>query len=165
MKEIKRLEVPILAKSGSALIGKAELTESEQGVTVVVRIDRVTPGLHGVHIHENADCSAPDATSAGGHFNPEDNPHALPSSRERHLGDLGNIIVKEPDDEGRLEITVAGANLEPDSPVSFLNRALIVHADYDHGTQPSGEAGERIGCAELTASAARHQALGKVVTQ
>jgi len=148
------LEFAIEAKNGSGLTGKAELTEVDDGVKVVVDVKHIQPGLHGVHIHEVADCSAPDASSAGEHFNPEGHPHALPSDERKHLGDLGNLVAVGPDGQGRLEVVVPGATLEAGDPSSLLNRALVVHADRDTGEQPSGDSGARVGCAELTASAA-----------
>lgn len=51
----------------------------------------LTPGEHDFHVHQRGDCSAPDATSAGGHYNPFDKPHGAPSDTNRHVGDLGNI--------------------------------------------------------------------------
>lgn len=163
-REVEHLEVEIQSKNKSRLLGKVKLTDVPGGVKVVVRVDNVKPGLHGVHITEFADCSAKDATSAGHHFNPDDNPHALPTEKKRHLGDLGNIVVKGPDGSGRLEIVVPRANLTVGAPRSLLNRALVVHADPDNGTQqPGGNSGERIGCAELTIAAAKTPPSGKLV--
>ena len=145
----RRLEAAIESKSGSTLVGKAELTEVDNGVRVVVRVDLAEPGLHGVHVHETADCSAPDASSAGGHFNPNNSPHALPPAQPRHLGDLGNMGTVAPEGRGALDIVVEGATLEPGVSNSFVGRALIVHSDEDTGAQPSGNSGKRVGCAEL----------------
>lgn len=146
----RHVEVEVASRSGSALVGMAELTEVAEGLKVVVRVDQIEPGLHGVHIHEKADCSAEDASSAGDHFNPEGHDHGLPTvADQRHLGDLGNMGATAPDGKGLLEIVVPGANLKPDDPHSFLNRALVIHADEDTGAQPSGGAGARVGCAEI----------------
>ena len=71
---------------------------------VEVWIENATPGTHGLHIHEKGDCSAPDATSAGGHFNAAGNPHAGPTDAAHHNGDLGNIEIGA-DGKGHLEIT------------------------------------------------------------
>jgi Cu-Zn family superoxide dismutase len=101
-----------------------------------------------VHVHRIGDCSAPDASSAGPHFNPEGHEHALPPRDARHLGDLGNMLVRA-DGTGRLEIVVEGATLERDDPHSLLNRAIIFHAEQDTGEGESGEAGGRLACGEI----------------
>jgi Cu-Zn family superoxide dismutase len=144
------IEVPILARSGSKLSGTAMFTPVKGGVDVRVQIAGAPPGQIATHVHEMGDCSAPDGSSAGGHFNPEGHPHGLPPAVERHLGDLGNIPVG-PDGTGSTEVVVMGANLEPNDPDSFLNRAIIVHEKRDDGGQPTGNAGGRIGCGVISA--------------
>jgi superoxide dismutase, Cu-Zn family len=142
---LKTIEVPLEAKSGSKLSGKAVLTETEGGVHVVLTLEGVDPGDHGAHVHEKGDCSAADGASAGGHFNPASKDHGLPGADKRHLGDLGNIVVGK-DGKGTLDITAPGANLKATDTNSFVGRAIIVHAKKDDGGQPTGNAGGRIGC-------------------
>jgi Cu-Zn family superoxide dismutase len=144
----KTVDVAFQSKSGSKLTGSATLTETPEGVKVALAVDNVAPGDHGAHVHEKGDCSSPDGESAGGHFNPSAQPHALPSQSPRHLGDLGNITVGS-DGKGTLEIVAADANLEDGDPSSFLGRAIIIHEKKDDGGQPTGNAGGRIGCAEI----------------
>jgi Cu-Zn family superoxide dismutase len=141
--------VSLLSKSNSKVTGTVTLTEEDDGVKVAIQLANAKPGDHGMHIHEKADCSAPDAKSAGDHFNPEKHDHGMPDGDKRHLGDLGNISVDK-DGTGTAETKVKGANLKPDDPMSFLRRSLIVHEKKDDGkTQPSGNSGARIACAEL----------------
>ena len=141
----RSVEVPLAAKSDSKLSGTATFTEVDGGVKVQVKVAGAPPGKIATHVHEKGDCSAPDASSAGGHFNPAGLPHALPPTEERHLGDLGNIDIAE-DGTGSTEIVVKGATLKEGEPTSFLGRAIIVHAKQDDGGQPVGNAGGRIGC-------------------
>ncbi len=141
----RSIEVPIEAKSGSKLSGKAILTETEGGVHVVLALEGLEAGEHGAHVHEKGDCSAPDGASAGGHFNPQSKDHGLPGADKRHLGDLGNITIAK-DGKGSLDITAPGANLKASDPMSFVGRAIIVHAKKDDGGQPTGNAGGRVGC-------------------
>jgi superoxide dismutase, Cu-Zn family len=141
----KTLEVALQAKSNSQLSGAATLSETAEGVKIVLSVENVAPGEHGAHVHENGDCSAPDAASAGSHYNPSSHPHALPTSDPRHLGDLGNITVGA-DGKGTIEVVAPGANLKEGDPSSFLGRAIIVHEKQDDGGQPVGNAGGRIGC-------------------
>jgi Cu-Zn family superoxide dismutase len=146
----RRIEAPLAARSGSKLSGKATFTEVEGGVMVMVQVAGAPPGKVATHVHETGDCSAPDAASAGGHFNPGVKPHGLPPAVERHLGDLGNIDVG-PDGTGMLQIVVMGATLEAGAPNSYLGRAIIVHEKQDDGGQPVGNAGGRIGCGVIGA--------------
>ncbi|HEX3777331.1 MAG TPA: superoxide dismutase family protein, partial [Polyangiaceae bacterium] len=129
--EPRTIEVAIEPKSGSKLKGKATLTEVEGGVKVSLSVEGVKPGGdHGAHIHEKGDCSAPDAASAGGHFNPQGNDHGLPVVAKHHLGDLGNLAIGK-DGKGSLEITIPGANLKPGDPNSFAGKSIVVHAKKD----------------------------------
>jgi Cu-Zn family superoxide dismutase len=141
----RTIEVPLEAKSGSKLTGKAVLTETEGGVHVLLTVEGIEPGDHGAHVHEKGDCSSPDGKSAGGHFNPQSKDHGLPGADKRHLGDLGNITIGK-DGKGSLDITAPGANLKESDPQSFVGRAIIVHAKKDDGGQPVGNAGDRQGC-------------------
>jgi Cu-Zn family superoxide dismutase len=146
--EAKTVEVKFEPKSGSTLSGTAKLTETDDGVKVVATLEHVAPGEHGAHVHAKGDCSAPDGSSAGDHFNPTSHPHALPDQGPRHLGDLGNVTIGA-DGTGAIDIAIPGANLKDGDPSSFLGKAIIVHEKKDDGGQPSGNAGGRIGCAVI----------------
>src|SRR5207247_6522143 len=87
---------------------------------------------------------APDATSAGGHYNPEGHQHGLPESADRHAGDLGNVEADK-DGKAHYEITLNNVTiLGAKNPI--LGRGVIVHAKVDDGGQPVGNAGARIAC-------------------
>ena len=135
----------IAAKSGSTVTGTATFTELPNGVQVVVDIEQASPGTHGLHLHEKGDCSAPDAMSAGAHFNPAGNPHAGPRDKARHNGDFGNIEVG-PDGKGHLELMDDLLTVKPGS-TSVVGRSIIFHAQTDDlKTQPAGNSGARLGC-------------------
>lgn len=144
----KPMSFDIVAKSGSKVSGTVTLTDTGSGVDVVVALAGAKPGKHGAHVHETPDCSAPDAKSAGSHYNPDSHPHGLPTAPAHHIGDLGNIEVGS-DGKGKLEITMPGSNLKQGDPHSFLGRSIIIHEKVDDGSQPVGNAGGRIGCVEL----------------
>ncbi len=140
-----RAEADIEGRSGSNLSGRATFTEVEGGVLVEITVHHAPPGWHAVHVHETGDCSAPDASSAGSHFNPTGKAHGSPDAMDHHAGDLGNMWV-DAQGEGRHarlmpELTVR------DGPSSVRQRALIVHEKPDDlATQPTGNAGGRLGC-------------------
>jgi len=56
--------------SGSQVKGAVTFTKMGDDVQVVADVENLKPGKHGFHIHEKGDCSAPDVSSAGAHFNP-----------------------------------------------------------------------------------------------
>lgn len=129
---------------GAAVEGKVVFVKAEAGVKVSVEVKGLTPGRHGFHIHEFGDCSAPDATSAGGHFNPGGHPHAGPMDAARHAGDMGNL---EANAEGIARLDYVDAGLAFDGAGSILGRGVIVHANPDDlKTQPTGNAGGRVAC-------------------
>jgi Cu-Zn family superoxide dismutase len=136
----------IESKSGSTVTGTATFTEqSTGGVSVKVHIEKATPGTHGLHIHEKGDCSDPEAKSAGGHFNPGGNPHAGPMEMKRHAGDLGNIEIKA-DGTGDLNMTSDLLTVKA-GPNSVIGRSVVFHEKADDlTTQPTGNAGGRLGC-------------------
>lgn len=143
-----KAEAELSAADGTKLEGKATFTQEPDGVRVVLEIEDAPPGKKGVHVHTRGDCSDIKGESMGPHFAPKLERHALPSEgAERHLGDLGNIVV-EADGEGRLEIKVPDATLGPDDGSSFLGRSLIVHSGEDTGSsvQPSGGSGTPMAC-------------------
>jgi len=129
---------------GNMVNGTVTFTKSGSGVVIEADLKGLTPGKHGFHVHEFGDCSALDAKSAGGHFNPENKKHAGPDDPERHVGDLGNIIAKE-DSTAHYQRTDSLISLT--GKHSIIGRAMIVHAGEDDLTsQPSGDAGARVAC-------------------
>ena len=142
------LDLEFAPKSGSALTGRARLTQTREGVRVQLELKNVKPGDHAAHVHEKGDCSAADASSAGEHFNPSGHAHGLPTASERHVGDMGNLNADK-DGEGILDIVLERANLTSDDAASLLGRSIVVHEKLDDGGQPSGNAGGRIGCVEI----------------
>ncbi|HET9793989.1 MAG TPA: superoxide dismutase family protein [Thermoanaerobaculia bacterium] len=144
----------IEGRSGSSLTGTATFVQNGDAVHVSVDVSKAPQGVHAVHLHEKGDCSAPDATSAGGHFNPMHMEHGSPDAPVHHAGDFGNILVGE-DGHGHLELDTAMLTVLPGDR-SVAGRAVVVHAkEDDMHTQPTGNAGGRIGCgvvAEKTAA-------------
>lgn len=140
-----QLSARIDGRSGCGLNGTATFTERNGGVLVQVELRGAPPGFHGVHIHERGDCSAPDAKSAGGHFNPTQTQHGSPFRPDHHLGDLGNLWVG-PDGTGFHAVFMPGLTVLPGGS-TVKGKAIVVHEKPDDfQSQPSGDAGSRIGC-------------------
>ncbi len=146
--EIKTLNVALESKSGSNTVGQAIFTEENGKVRLEAKISGLTPGTHAVHIHEKADCSAADATSAGGHWNPTFASHGKwGDAAGYHKGDIGNF---EADSDGNGKITMEtdewciGCG---DDTKDITGKSLIIHTGKDDfKTQPTGDAGGRISC-------------------
>ncbi len=147
----KTAEATIASASGSGLTGKATFTETGGRVKMVLMVEKATPGTHAVHLHQNGDCSKPDGTSAGPHWNPTKNPHGKRGEGEHHAGDMPNMEVGQ-DGKGKLELTVNEWKIGgSDTTANIINRAIIVHAKADdYKSQPAGNAGDRIGCGVVT---------------
>jgi Cu-Zn family superoxide dismutase len=121
--------------------GKATFTEVSPGVTrVEVWIENATPGSHGLHLHEKGDCSAPDATSAGGHFNSAGNPHAGPTDPKHHNGDFGNIEIGA-SGTGHLDMTSNLLSVKR-APTRSSARPSSSTRRPTTKTQPTGNAGD-----------------------
>lgn len=143
------LTATLAPKSGNTtLAGKATFSGDEGKVEVKVELTGAPEGEHGVHIHETGDCSAADAMSAGGHWNPTGKDHGKLGANA-HLGDIGNITVKA-DGTGSVTATNPAWELSGTGANSLKGKALIIHAMPDDlMSQPVGNAGGRIGCGEI----------------
>jgi superoxide dismutase, Cu-Zn family len=130
--------------SGSRVTGTVTFTRTGDAILVVADVTGLTPGKHGFHIHEFGDCTAPDATSAGGHFNPMHKQHGGPDAAEHHVGDLGNL---DADSSGKAHLELKDPALMLSGENSILGRSVIVHAKEDDlKSQPVGNAGGRLAC-------------------
>ena len=130
----------------SSVTGQAVFMQDGEDIMLTIDIQDASPGLHAVHIHATGDCSAPDGTSAGGHWNPTSEDHGRWGGDSFHLGDIGNIPVGS-GGTGYIERTTDLWDLDNGSDLDIVGKAIIVHAGEDDFTsQPSGAAGGRIGC-------------------
>ncbi len=144
-------EAEILPTEGHTTGGLIKITRTDEGVSIQGTVTGLEPGEHGFHIHEHGDCSAPDATSAGGHFEPGNDPHGAPDDppEQHHHGDFGNITAGE---SGEAQVNLTDPELRMSGPDSIIGKAFIVHADPDDlVSQPSGNAGARVGCGVIRA--------------
>jgi len=131
-----------LRNSSGIVVGWAKFTEDANGILHVnVHVRGISPGLHGIHIHNTANCTPP-FTAAGGHHNP------LGAVHGDHAGDLPNLIVNVAG-IGHLDGTTDHATLSASLTSVFdaNGSALIIHAGEDDlHTDPTGNSGGRIAC-------------------
>lgn len=142
---IEEYTTAMVATEGNEATGMVTFRRTGDGIAVTAHIEGLQPNQqHGFHIHQYGDCSAPDGTSAGGHFNPESTRHGGRDDDERHVGDLGNL---ESNENGEAQVEFIDDRLQMDGPHSILGRGVIVHAQADDlESQPTGDAGGRLSC-------------------
>jgi len=137
-------EAKLMATKGSAANGSVSFVMMGDRILVNATVSGLTPGAHGFHIHEKGDCSAPDATSAGGHFNPGGHPHGHPQMGPHHAGDMP-MLDADASGNARLSAELRGVAFDGDQGI--VGRGVIVHASPDDfKTQPTGNSGARVAC-------------------
>jgi Cu-Zn family superoxide dismutase len=139
-----------IVNSQGAVIGHAKLSTVSNGVKVSVTVSQLSPGEHGIHIHNVGKCEVPAFTTAGGHFNPTGAHHGIHNAMDPHphLGDLPNLVVSEKG-TGKLTFTAIGVTISegPNSLFHDGGTSLVIHAKPDDLTSdPSGNSGDRIAC-------------------
>ncbi len=139
--------VNLASASGSLVSGKLTVVPMGDGVHITGEIGGLPPNsAHGFHIHEKGDCSAADASSAGGHFNPAGTAHGQAEHGTHHAGDADNLVA---DAQGvaKVDRHFAGVTLGGGAANDVAGKAVIVHAaPDDYKSQPAGNAGARLAC-------------------
>lgn len=122
--------------------GQIILQDSPFGLLIKPKLSKLTPGLHGLHIHEKPECSK-GGTLAGGHYDPHaTGKHLGPYNVEGHLGDLPALYV---DESGNATLP----SLAPRIKLEMIKkRSLMIHAGSDNYSDipPMGGGGARVAC-------------------
>lgn len=140
-------QVTLAATAGNQAGGSLELSAAGDAVRVTGTVTGLKADTeHGFHVHEKGDCSAPDASSAGEHFNPTSQPHGDPNGPEHHAGDMTNLRA-DAQGTAQVDATLSGATLGDGGANDVVGKAVVVHEKADdYKTQPSGNSGARIAC-------------------
>ncbi|WP_345782234.1 superoxide dismutase family protein [Thermomonas sp.] len=143
----QRAVANLASASGSLVSGRLTLVPRGDGVDVSGEIGGFNPGSsHGFHIHEKGDCSAADASSAGGHFNPAGQPHGRAMQGTHHAGDSDNLVA-DANGVAKINTHFMGVSLGGGAGNDIASRAIVVHAaPDDYTSQPAGNAGARVAC-------------------
>jgi Cu-Zn family superoxide dismutase len=143
----KSAHADIMDAQGSK-VGTARITAAADGVSILVNVEKMPPGTHGIHIHTIGKCEGPAFTTAGGHFNPDMKKHGKDNPDGPHAGDLLNLEVGA-DGAGKATLHAMGVTLGggPNSLFHDGGTAIVIHATADdYKTDPSGNSGARIAC-------------------
>lgn len=149
---VKEIKVSLITSKGEPA-GTAVLKQKKTGVEVKVSLENIPFGDHGVHIHQNAVCEAPDFKTAGSHFNPDGKQHGFQNMAGHHAGDTPSNVNVGEDHRGSATWLLNAVTLQPGTPNSLLTNggtSLIVHEHADDmKTDPSGNSGNRIACGTI----------------
>ena len=151
--EIKKSIKPLNDSRVTGYISiKSKSVNNKSSVELEAHLFGLTPGKSAIHIHEFADCSSNDGLSSGGHWNPTSQPHGEWGNTEGfHLGDIGNFSI---DSIGhgmvnfKTDLWCINCN---DKNKDLIGKSIIIHnGSDDYISQPSGAAGIRIGCMDIS---------------
>ena len=142
-----------LVNGTGAAIGSVVLTEGTGGVLIEVEATGLTPGWHGVHLHEMGVCAADGFKSAGAHMGHHEGVgHGLLNPNGPEAGDLPNLYSADGSAHVQLfsdKVTLDPAKAGP-GRLLIKDGSLIIHAARDdQSTQPIGGAGARVACGVL----------------
>jgi superoxide dismutase, Cu-Zn family len=137
--------VAVLAPTeGNQTTGVVTFKPVENGkVEIEAKLTGLPPSsTHAIHIHQYGDLTSKDGKSAGDHYNPMHHPHGLPDKENRHAGDFGNL---ETDQNGNADFKLTVDNISLAGRMNpIIGRGIVVHAKRDDGSQPTGNAGDRL---------------------
>lgn len=134
-------------------IGTVTISEGPAGLVFTPQLTDLAPGVHGFHVHQNADCSAGvkdgktvPGLAAGGHYDPANaGKHEGPHGKG-HLGDLSSLTVGA---DGKAVTAVSAPRLKM---ADVKGRSLMIHAggdNYADQPAPLGGGGARVACGAI----------------
>ncbi len=131
-------------------VGTITLEDTEYGMLLSPNLVKLTPGIHGFHVHENPDCNPGEkdgkivpGLAAGGHFDPDNSGVHEGPYGNGHLGDLPPLFVSE---DGTAQTPVLAPRLKTDD---VKGRSLMIHVmgdNFSDDPQPLGGGGARLAC-------------------
>ena len=138
----------IIYNSEGNKIGEATFKQMQDGVKVALKVRKLTPGTHAIHLHSVGLCQWPDFQSAGPHFNPLAKHHGFANPKGPHAGDIPNFEVFQ-DGKAKLELLLESVTLKEgkNSLLQPGGTSLVIHANADdEKSDPAGNSGPRIAC-------------------
>lgn len=150
MKSSNKQARAAISATKAATPGNGTITfvqESDGEVEMELKLDFPSKANQtvAVHIHEHGDCGN-EGNDAHGHWNPTKSNHGKWGEGQFHLGDIGNVQL-DASGKGEIELETRLWSVGTGATNDVIGKAIMVHdkAD-DFTTQPTGNAGGRIGC-------------------
>lgn len=141
-------------KSDTSGSGRAEFSKKEDGsveLSLTLNFPKMANKSVAVHLHEHGDCGD-SGKGAHGHWNPTNEAHGKWGSVAYHSGDIGNVKLSA-EGMGTISVSSSRWTIGGNDQTNILSRAVIVHSGIDdYKTQPTGNAGSRIGCGVIVAN-------------
>ena len=144
----KSVTSEILGREG-AVVGDLTAESAPGGVLLRVRIDpgSLSPGWHGLHLHQVPDCSDMGFKLSGGHVGKHEGGHGLKNPAGPEAGDLPNIYASR-DGSAAAEMYTALTTFPALEAAGGF--AMVIHEGPDDQiTQPIGGAGARVACSAI----------------
>lgn len=128
-----------ISQSSEGIMGHILFTETKTG-SVIVQCHlsgfKHKNTKRGFHVHENGDLRFDDAEGCCAHFNPYESPHGgrirrgryQVLSKNRHVGDLGNINV---DARGKCNDTFEDSLIALRGKRNIIGRSIVIHRYED----------------------------------
>ncbi|EDP6894104.1 superoxide dismutase family protein [Campylobacter sp. RKI_CA19_01116] len=142
------IKMEILDKNANKNAGEVVAVQTPYGVAFYPNLQGLESGIHGFHVHANADCGATDkglGMKAGGHWDPEKtDAHSSPWDDRGHRGDLPPLYVEK---DGKATNPVLAPKIK--TLDELKNHSLMIHFGGDnHSDHPAalGGGGARMAC-------------------
>lgn len=138
---------------GYKIKGFVVFIKYKHGTLIMIKICNLTPGKHGIHIHEKGNLFKQDCSKCEGHYNPFNKKHGDRKDTNRHVGDLGNI---EADENGYAKKVFFDPLIQLDGKYSVIGRSVVIHENEDDlgkgenfESLKTGNSGKRIASAVI----------------
>jgi len=127
----KQASAQLLPKSNSRVYGLVTFKQNGDKVGVAVTVfNMMNVGAHSIYIHENGNCSSPNAASAGPVWQI---PGAPPGAKR--AGDLPELWAGT-ESNAAMQATLSGLTVGDGKPTDIVGRAVVVHSGIDRDPKP-----------------------------
>ena len=126
----KQAMARLLPKSNTNTYGIITFRQSGDRVSVATTVFNLAMVPHSIYIHENGNCSSPNAASAGPVWQL---PNTAPG--ERRAGDLPVLMVTT-ESNAAMQANLSGLTVGDRSPTDIVGRAVVVHSTFVRDPKP-----------------------------